>query len=264
VRKRQYKPDSDIQPNETWLIPYADLLTLLLALFVVLFASSQIDQKKFEEIRKSFQAAFTGGVSFMENVTPIPSGNEIGVAVYGSEVRRRVSDSPPDVTKSETEQLIRQETEQLLELKEQIDAYIRENGLTTELETYLDERQLRITISDHALFDSGSAQLKPESRALAEALAGMLVDYPDYEVVVAGHTDNVPIRTAQYPSNFHLSAARALSFMSVLLENEKVNPERFYSVGYGEYRPVADNGTPEGRAKNRRVEVSIVRTIQVQ
>lgn len=259
MNKERRKHDSEHKADETWLIPYADLLTLLLAVFIVLFASSQIDQKKFDEIRRSFQAAFSGGTSFMENVTPIPSGDQIGVSTSGTETRRRVSDATTDAQK---EQLIRQETAQLMELKEQIDEYIQKNGLTTQLETHLDERQLRITISDNALFDSGSAQLKPESRELAGALAELLMNYPDYEVIVAGHTDNVPIHTSQFPSNFHLSAQRALSFMAVLLENEDVHAERFSSVGYGEYKPVATNDTPEGRAQNRRVEVSIVRTIQ--
>ena len=260
MNKKQRRREPEPHPNESWLIPYADLLTLLLALFIVLFSSSQIDQKKFDLPRKSFQAAFSGGPSFMENLTPLPSQSEIGITTSGTESYRKRGNN---LTESEKEQLIQQETAQLMELKEQIDGYIKENGLTTQLATHLDERQLRITISDNALFDSGSAQLKPESRALAAALSELLMDYPDYEVIVAGHTDNVPINTPQFPSNFHLSAQRALSFMSVILENKDVHAERFSSIGYGEYKPVADNSTAEGRAKNRRVEVSIVRTIQI-
>ncbi|HZG78353.1 MAG TPA: OmpA family protein, partial [Paenibacillus sp.] len=106
------------------------------------------------------------------------------------------------------------------------------------------------------------AQLKPESRELAVTISELLEQYPNYEVVVSGHTDNVPIKTSQFPSNFHLSAERALSFMAVLLENPGVGQERFSSVGYSEYKPVASNDTAEGRAQNRRVEVSIVRNVQ--
>ncbi|HZG58593.1 flagellar motor protein MotB [Paenibacillus sp.] len=254
MSKKQRKHDHEEHIDESWLIPYADLLTLLLALFIVLFASSQIDQKKFEQIKMSFQAALAGGPSFMENVSPVPSNDSVGVDNKGKEEQDEQS-------QQELEQQQR-ETEQLMELKRKIDRFIEENGLTTQLETKLDNQQLKITISDNTLFASGSAQLKPESRALAATISQLLEQYRDYEVVVAGHTDNVPINTSQFPSNFHLSAERALSFMAVLLENPNVGEERFSSVGYGEHKPVATNDTAEGRAENRRVEVSIVRNIQ--
>jgi len=257
VSKRQHKHDHEEHMDESWLIPYADLLTLLLALFIVLFASSQIDQKKFDELRKSFQAALAGGSSFFENTTPVPSTEDVGMNSQGDD-----SEQDQQSESELEEQLRQQETEQLMELKRKIDQYIDENGLTTQLKTQLDNRQLRITISDNTLFESGSAALKPESRELASAISDMLEQYTNYEVIVSGHTDNVPIRTSQFPSNFHLSSERALSLMSVLLENPNVRPERFSSVGYSEYKPVASNDTPEGRAANRRVEVSIVRNVQ--
>ena len=257
MSKRQHKHDHEEHMDESWLIPYADLLTLLLALFIVLFASSQIDQKKFDELRKSFQAALAGGSSFFENTTPVPSTEDVGMNSQGDD-----SEQDQQSESELEEQLRQQETEQLMELKRKIDQYIDENGLTTQLKTQLDNRQLRITISDNTLFESGSAALKPESRELASAISDMLEQYTNYEVIVSGHTDNVPIRTSQFPSNFHLSSERALSLMSVLLENPNVRPERFSSVGYSEYKPVASNDTPEGRAANRRVEVSIVRNVQ--
>ena len=256
MSKKQRKHDHEEHIDESWLIPYADLLTLLLALFIVLFASSQIDQKKFEQIKMSFQAALSGGPSFMENVSPVPSRENVGVSNKGTEEQEKKSESELE------EQLRQKETEQLLELKRKIDQYIDENGLTTQLETQLDNQQLKITISDNTLFASGSAQLKPESRALAGTISELLEQYPNYEVVVSGHTDNVPIKTSQFPSNFHLSAERALTFMAVLLENPDVGEERFSSVGYSEYKPVASNDTAAGRAQNRRVEVSIVRNVQ--
>ena len=254
MSKKQRKHDHEEHMDESWLIPYADLLTLLLALFIVLFASSQIDQKKFDEIKKSFQAALNGGPSFMENVSPIPSSDGVGVDSKANKEEKEQSELE--------EELRKKETEQLLELKRKIDQYIDENGLTTQLETQLDQQQLKIMISDNTLFPSGSAQLKPESRQLAGAISELLEQYPNYEVVVSGHTDNVPINTSQFPSNFHLSAERALTFMAVLLENKDVGEQRFSSVGYGEYKPVASNDTAAGRAQNRRVEVSIVRNVQ--
>jgi chemotaxis protein MotB len=241
--------------DESWLIPYADLLTLLLALFIVLFASSQIDQKKFDEIRKSFVNALSGGMSFFVNSTPVPANKDVGIDRTGSEAEK--AKDPGELEKQRTK-----ETEELLELKRKMDQFIDEKKLTAQLKTHLDNQQLKITISDNTLFPSGSARLKPESIELAAAVSELLEQYKDYEVIVAGHTDNVPINTLQYPSNFHLSTERALNLLGAILLNKNVGPERFSSVGYGEYRPVASNKTEEGRAKNRRVEVSIVRNIQ--
>ncbi|MNC31423.1 putative lipoprotein YiaD precursor [compost metagenome] len=115
-----------------------------------------------------------------------------------------------------------------------------------------------ITIRDQAIFASGSAEVKPEAKQLADAISGILTNYPDYQVTVSGHTDNVPITTRTYSSNWDLSAARSLSFMKELFRNANVNQQRFSSTGFGEFKPIAGNDTAEGRAKNRRVEVSII------
>jgi chemotaxis protein MotB len=254
VRKKR-KPHEEEHVDETWLIPYSDLLTLLLALFIVLFAVSQIDISKFDELKKSLNAALNGGVGFFEASTVPPiSENAVNLSTdrnrgdFDSEERERI-------------EAFLQETAELQQLKRQLDIYISKNGLTSQLETQLNDKELLITISDNTLFDSGSAAVKPEAQRLAVAISDMLDDYPQFEIIVAGHTDNVPIHTAEFPSNWDLSAKRALNFMKYLLQNENIRPERFRSIGYGEYRPVASNETAEGRAKNRRVEVSIVRNI---
>ena len=117
-----------------------------------------------------------------------------------------------------------------------------------------------IRIKDTALFPSGSAELLPESRRFAQVMAKMLAPLSQ-RVVISGHTDNVPINTPKYPSNWELSTARAVNFMKYLLaQDENLKPELFSAIGYGEYQPVADNNTPEGRAQNRRVEIMILRT----
>ncbi len=250
--------DHEEHVDESWLIPYADLLTLLLALFIVLFASSQIDQKRLEMMKFSFQQAFTGGKGVLENTTVAPARVKADVNREQAEVEKK-TDAQTNEQQMQEQMQQQKETEQLTELKEKIDAFIQKEGLTAQLKTTLDNQQLRLTISDDTLFASGSAQLKPESRELATVISGLLEQYQDYEVVVTGHTDNVPINTPTFPSNFHLSTDRALNFMVVLLENNDVRESRFSSVGYGEYRPVAENSSSEGRAKNRRVEVSIIR-----
>ena len=258
MRKRQRQQQHEEHMNETWLIPYADLLTLLLALFVILFASSQLDSKKYEMIMQALNSAFNNGISFFQQPSVV-----------------KVSDNPPepfakknnktgslDDENSERLEQLQKETEDLEQLKQKLDRYIEENGLTTQLETKLTSEMLMISIREHALFASGSATVREESKRLAVAISDMLAQYPEYEVEVAGHTDNVPIHNAQFESNWDLSTERALNFMKILLQNKNVAPERFRAIGYGEYRPIDTNDTPEGRARNRRVEVNIIRNIK--
>ncbi|WP_019639964.1 flagellar motor protein MotB [Paenibacillus fonticola] len=253
-KKTRHEPHEE-HADESWLIPYADLMTLLLALFIVLYGMSSTDAKKFEEMSQAFNSVLTGGVgvldqnSFNSNTKNFNSDNLIP------------KDSSDGMLKKRDE-LMRKEQQSLEALKKRLDNYIKENGLTTQLNTQLNHSALMITISDNALFSSGEADVKPESRKLAKALSTMLEQFPDYEVVVSGHTDNVPISTSEFPSNWDLSSGRALNFMKILLLNDKLDPKKFSSTGQGEYHPVASNNTSEGRAKNRRVEVSIIRKFQ--
>jgi len=259
------KHDHDEHLDESWLIPYADLLTLLLALFIILFASSQIDAKKYDTVMKSLNAAFTGGADPFETSTLVPINDEANMTTQAS--------SKPDGTAREAgsgaaaasptpdsaEQRRQKEEADLNRLKINLDRFIADNGLSGQLTTNLSSEKLMITISDRALFASGSATVKQDAQALAQAMANMLGEYPGYRVEVAGHTDNQPIRNAEFDTNWDLSAKRAVNFMKILLGNGNIDPAMLYSVGYGEYHPLADNGTAEGRALNRRVEVSILR-----
>ncbi len=254
--KKKHKAHEEEHADETWLIPYADLLTLLLALFIVLFASSQTDSKKFENMMAAFNSVLSGGSGIFDKATLIPAGSEL------SNKTKQASQDQTSKNKQTTEQQFKQETENLQKLKKQIDEYIKKNGLSAKLETGLNSQQLVLRISDNALFASGSADVKPEARKLAEAISGLLGKYPNYQVVVSGHTDNMPISNARFQSNWDLSTERALNFMKILLGYTNLDPARFSAVGNGEYKPVASNSTEEGRAKNRRVEISILRNVK--
>lgn len=258
---RKRRPSEDEYMDESWLIPYADILTLLLALFIVLFASSSIDTQKFQQMMSSFSNVLGGGPSVMDMGTLIPIGEEMGQTGKNADKFGDPSHSPRDSQQELTElqKRVQEETVQLEQLKHNIDAYISDNELSSQLSTELNNLQLVLRISDNALYASGSADVRRESQGLAEAIADMLVEYPQYEVIVSGHTDNVPINNAFYRDNWDLSTARALNFMKLLLANPELDPARFSSVGHGEYRPVADNDTRDGRALNRRVEISIIR-----
>lgn len=238
--------------DESWLIPYADILTLLLALFIVLFASAQVDQKKFEQLAQSFSNAFNGNTSVLDNVRTVSQS---------ADAPPRQETLPTSVTAltGDKEKAFQAEMAQLAEAKRTFDSYIQGNQLNGTLETALTEDGLLIRIKDTALFSSGQAELLPESQDLANQIAALLGTMGQ-PVVISGHTDNVPINTAEFPTNWDLSSKRALNFMKYLLgQNPKLQPARFSAIGNGEYRPIASNEDAAGRAKNRRVEVLIVR-----
>lgn len=243
MARKKHHPPHEEHEGEPWLLPYSDLMTLLLALFIALFAISQTDQKKMSELAQAFTAAFNmGGPSFFDKAGPnvgrraeTPSTEDLGNAAYFAE------------------------NMQLEELQEKLQAYIEENNLDEQLSTQLAEEGLMIRIKERALFPSGSAQLVGQAQSIVPVVAGMLASLPE-RVVISGHTDNVPINTAQYPSNWELSSARAMNLMKAILAAEKsLNPARFSAIGYSEYRPIADNKTDAGKQQNRRVEIFIAR-----
>ncbi|MBE3596507.1 MAG: flagellar motor protein MotB [Hydrogenibacillus sp.] len=250
MRKKRNNHDEHL--NETWLIPYADLLTLLLALFIVLFAMSEIDATRVAKLANAFNIAFQGGSGVFEFERPIPPDSALPNVPRSRQNDRRLS--PEEQAQLER---INQEKSQLESIQAQMDAYIRENNLQPYLSTVLNEEGLKLLIGEQALFPSGSATLTPQARDIAGKISEILVRAYPREITISGHTDNVPIHTPQFPSNWELSVARAANFLAAVLQNPNLDPKTFRIVGYGEYRPVADNATAEGRAKNRRVEVSI-------
>ncbi|MDE0563988.1 MULTISPECIES: flagellar motor protein MotB [unclassified Exiguobacterium] len=237
--KRKKKHDHEEHIPEGWLIPYADLLTLLLALFIVLFASSNIDQTKLEKMSRSFNQVFSGGVSVFQAST-----------ASNSDISR--TDNTNTTANPRTYELA-----QLDELKEDVNQYIKKNGLESQIKATINSSGLVLTIQDRALFNLGEATLDADARNVAQNISQILEKAGKREIVVSGHTDNIPINTARFPSNWELSSARATAFMRGLLTNDALNPAQFTLASYGEFKPIATNDTEEGRSKNRRVEVLI-------
>ncbi|MCC3358653.1 flagellar motor protein MotB [Bacillus sp. REN16] len=237
-KKRKIKHDEHM--DESWLVPYADILTLLLALFIVLFAASNVDAQKFNSLKSSFNSIFTGGTSFLEYESPEPV-----------EIKTITPVKDKDKEKE------KQEREELQELQKKINGYIADNGLDLSLKTRLEDEGLLVTIQDGAFFNPGSADVRPEDVKLAREISELLVMNPPRNIIVSGHTDTVPMNNHEFKSNWHLSVMRAVNFMSVLLENKNLDPRLFSARGIGEYEPVATNETAEGRKLNRRVEILI-------
>lgn len=253
MAKKKHHHDEHI--DETWLIPYADMLTLLLALFIVLFAVSQVDQKKFEQLAQAFQSAFKGGTGVMTNPNPAPVPPD--VSSESSEEQKIIENlrNTPEYA------AYQKEAESLQALKEEMDHYIQEQGLNNQIDTTLLRDGLRISIQDAALFPPGGARIRNEIYGALDTISKML-ESSDNEVRIGGHTDNLPINTPEFPSNWDLSSKRALNVMKHILGNKKLEPARFTATGYGEYRPKETNDTAEGRAQNRRVEVIVIRKFQ--
>ena len=245
ARKKRGKPH-DEELNEAWLLPYSDLMTLLLALFIALFAMSQTDSSKMQALAQAFTAAFNmGGPSFFSGMGPTTA-----------------MPNTPTTASDSTNAAYMQENENLREAQEKIEQYVKENNLQDQVSTELSEEGLMIRLKEKALFASGSAALQDQAEQIVPVIAAILSSLPE-RVTISGHTDNMPIATAQFPSNWELSSARAVSLMRGLMGAQpSLNPARFSALGYSEYRPIASNDTEEGRAQNRRVEVFIARSMR--
>lgn len=245
--KRKKKHEDHV--DEAWLLPYADILTLLLALFIVLFAASEVDKEKFKEISEAFNSELQGGTGVLDQEAAVENFEDT------SPIPKLGEADPSDGEQSKISQ--EQDRKELKELQEKIEAYIEEKGLAPRLQTELINKGLLLKIKEGVLYPSGSADITQESRTIAVEISNLLVTDPPRNILIEGHTDNVPTTSTEFPSNWELSSARAINFMKILLENDNLDPKKFSATGYGEYQPIASNDTAAGRAENRRVSVLI-------
>ena len=252
-RKKKHKHHEE-HVDESWLIPYADLLTLLLALFIVLFAASSVDVVKFKQIAYSLNSAFNGGTGVMKYPSVVPQSPED----IPSDEEETNEDEDKNQETIDEEAYKELEQKELKQLQDKINEYILENKLDEHLETKLTDEGLLVTILNDTFFNSGSAAVRPADKQLAKEISELLVMNPPRNIIVSGHTDNVPISNSQFDNNWHLSVMRAINFMKILLDNEKLDHKSFSAKGFGEYSPVAPNNTTDGRKKNRRVEILIL------
>jgi len=248
-RKRFLEDDDDGHMSESWLLPYSDLLTLLLALFIVLFASSNINQTKYKALMESFKSEFTGTKINSENAgLSLISSPEKKVTKQKETAAKQPVQSPP------AEQAADPDLDQLMQ---KLQAYIKDNHLeafTTLQET---KRGVEIAFKDVILYDPGKADLKKSSYKTLDQLVGLIKTVGN-PVSIEGHTDNVPIKNSQFKSNWELSSARAASVLHYF-ESKKIADNRLQFTGYGEYKPLYPNDTSAHRQANRRVNIVILR-----
>ncbi|WCE03711.1 flagellar motor protein MotD [Pseudoxanthomonas sp. JBR18] len=263
ARKRSHEEHAN---HEAWAIPYADLMTLLLAFFVVMYALSTVNEAKYRVMADAMRTAFGGQPHTM---APVQVGDQ-ALQGSGGERPTPIKSSPPlsvpdpnRLSSSRTTPVSLRDSGQMDRAQRQLDAVASRlsHALSPLINKKLitvrrSELWIEVEINSDILFGAGSATLGHDARQTLDALAAVLSDAPN-GVRVEGYTDNTPIATAQFPSNWELSAARAATVVH-LFADQGVDPARLSMIGYGQFRPRADNATPAGRNANRRVLLVIL------
>ncbi|MDP4090535.1 MAG: flagellar motor protein MotB [Bacillota bacterium] len=234
--------------DETWLLPYSDMLTLLLALFIVMFAMSKVDKQKAIALSRQFNVIFSGGTSVIKD-----SGGNGGSS---SNIMPVVDSGEADKMDGIVEQ------DKMIQMKNKLEEEIKSKGYADKVKVDLNAEGLNITIQDTVLFNSGEADILKEFDPVLLQIASMIKDLGN-DIRISGHTDNVPISNSKFRSNWDLSYMRASNVMNFMVGAGRIAPDKFSIEACGEYKPQYDNSTAEGRAKNRRVEVLIVRKYPV-
>ncbi len=236
--------------HERWLVSYADFITLLFAFFVVLFASSQSDKKKQVQMASAMQTAFDhNGIFEPHSDHPLIAEGLAPPAAPPAAIQLPL---PTAVTPTPAEPAITQHSIQVM-LQQQVAAHRIPSGSVT---LHTTPEGLVISLHEAGFFASGSADIRDSSLAMLTTLAHSL---PPEPMRVEGHTDNIPIHTALFATNWELSTARASAIARLLLQQNSVNPAQLSAAGYAEFHPIATNNTEAGRAQNRRVDIILLR-----
>jgi chemotaxis protein MotB len=237
------------EPNhERWLLTYSDLITLLMIFFVVMYASSTVSTDKYKKLSQSLNVAFQGssGSSIVGNDTAI-SIQDPNTTV----IDKIIEDSKTAVAAKTAEE------NNMEIIKKNVDKYLKQNGLSANVSTKIDERGLEVSLKSTLLFDSGKAEIKAESIKKLISI-GKILNKVDNYVRIEGHTDSTPINNYEFSSNWQLSAFRATNVTELLILKSGIQPQKISAVAYGENRPVATNSTEIGKAKNRTVDIIIL------
>jgi len=246
--------------HDRWLVSYADFITLLFAFFVVLYASSQVDKKKVGKLALAIQVAFQEMGVFQASTTEVPIDAaepmpfSTAQAIENSE---RTSSLGRIASRPEGSLATGVENGDLAQLQKELETALTEEIKRKEIAMRREPDGLVISLREVGFFESGSARMKATSQAAFDRIADMLRQR-DYRLRIEGHTDNAPIHTSQFPSNWELSTSRATEIVRLLIVRDGFAPDRLSAAGYAEYHPVATNRIAEGRGMNRRVDIVIL------
>ena len=244
-----------------WMATYGDLVTNLLVFFVLLYSMSTVDQNTFSEVAASLSYSM---INLKSGDSVLDGSNNSIIAFdytkYDSEeaeAKRKekyIEDANEMIVNAEQ----KLEAKELDEAKNDIRDTIAEQGISDKVQVVEEKDFLLIRLDQEIFFDSGSADILPEGEAVLSSIAVSLREIEN-EIMISGHTDNVPMTNKKYATNWELSTARATNVVRYFVEVENLEPSLFTATGNGEYRPVGDNNTPEGRQQNRRIEIKILK-----
>lgn len=257
MRQRRRRQEQDMHNSERWLISYADFITLLFAFFVVMYSVSSVNEGKYKVLSETLTGVFNAP---QRSVVPIAVGERVSQPDNRSDesvIRPPVAQSPANTAEEEAER-----TDALRTMANQLSDTFEElinQGLIS-VET--NDEWIELTLRNSLLFGSGDAEPHYDAFPVIESIAKVLAD-KDNAIRVEGFTDDRPIQTRAFPSNWELSAARAAAVVRLLSMN-KVDPQRMAAIGYGQFQPVARNDTTEGRKRNRRVVLLISRDASIR
>lgn len=232
--------DKEIELSNSWMITYSDMITIMLCFFMVFFILSATETDTLQQLQLRLTAQVSDldqevGRLTMENTRLQTEKQQLAQSLFG------ISDLQQDASHS----------------REDFIVFLKDNDLMDQVQILENDRGLMIRFKDSVLFDSGSAEVSRQGLEIMERIGSKLGEIPN-PVVVEGYTDNVPISTVAYPSNWELSSARAITVARYLIYDMGVEEERIAVTGFGEQNPIDTNDTPEGRSNNRRIEITVL------
>jgi len=277
MRKKKEKKEN----SERWLLTYSDLITLLMILFILLYAMSAVSEVKYEQLANSLSGSLGSGSSIFQGTEGVlDSGSSVlgGGALATDTVTQTIENTTENTTEDTTEDTTENTTEDtgsnnsiqtgdtatgiteqadMEKLKTHIDNILSKYNADGDIGSYLGESGLVITFSDNVFFDSGEDTLKDKMKSSLDQIT-VLLNKIDNLILIEGNADNVPVKNSKFSSNWQLSTIRAANVVQYLVEVGHINGTRLSAIGYGEYRPVASNDTEKGRSKNRRIDITIL------
>ena len=239
--RRQNKKPQQQPGSPLWMTTYSDMVTLLLTFFILLYTMSVIDIERFQTVIISIQTSFLGHTGIMDQTPETRQSQEESMAFEDGML---------------SELALLEQAQEAEEILEEVQAFLAEMGLDGEVEVSLDERGIVMELPDYIFFERARADLKPEAREVLDDFSELFLRL-DRNIIIEGHTCNLPINVPEFPSNWELSVIRAVRVTRYLVEENGLDPHRMQATGYGEFHPLVPNEDPESRARNRRVTMVI-------
>lgn len=238
--------------SDRWLMTYADLITLLLAFFVIMYAMSKVDAKKFDQMSEKLQGEFNSSA-----LAPQAATTDLGAGVLKIGRLKLVAQRLESPSFGQLKHRVTIGPATNIPQSSGFDNAGTADSSQHEFSVEINERGLVIHVVESALFRSAQAEMQPQARSLLDRIAAEIGDLPN-QIRVEGHTDSLPINSFKFPSNWELSAARATAVVRYFVESHGFSPARISALGFGEFRPLVPNDTPDNRARNRRVDIVIL------